>query len=146
MTFVSGGVTLHGQHPYCSVPWWCAYHSKSFNVSILYCVQVKCSDTPAPSPFITFLSGGVPITQKSLNVPTLFCVQVECFDTPAPSPYMTPLTGGVPVCMSSSISAQASRIILLGESGGMYCCRLMAWQETLRTLQVCVLRVNLEAI
>lgn len=40
------------------------------------------------------------------------------------------------MCFGSSISAHSCRIILLGESGGLYCCRLMAWQETLRTLQV----------
>lgn len=64
-------------------------------------------------------------------------LQVECFDTPTPSPYLTPLSGGAPVCSGSSITAHTCRILLLGESGGLYCCRLMAWQETLRTLQVC---------
>ena len=90
-------------------------------------MQVECFDTLEYEPDLTIL-----VTHHSSRM-----MQVECFDTPTPSPYLTPLSGGAPACFRSSIAAHSCRIILLGESGGLHCCRLMAWQETLRTLQVC---------
>ncbi|KAJ9533722.1 hypothetical protein QJQ45_026817, partial [Haematococcus lacustris] len=68
--------------------------------------------------------------------------QVECFDTPLPSPHLILGVGegpaGVrvtPAC-PHAICGQGSRVLVLGASGNVYCCRLMAWQERLRTLQV----------
>ena len=90
-------------------------------------MQVECFDTLEYEPDLTIL-----VTHHSSRM-----MQVECFDTPTPSPNLTPLSGGAPACFRSSIAAHSCRIILLGESGGLHCCRLMAWQETLRTLQVC---------
>eukprot|EP00955_Chlamydomonas_euryale_P015390 164869-Chlamydomonas_euryale.AAC.2 len=78
-------------------------------------------------------------------------LQVECFDTVQPSPlilapgvphFHTPARGSSSEAMPSPLAAcpeavagHGSRVVLLGESGTLYCSRLMSWQERLRTLQ-----------
>ena len=72
--------------------------------------------------------------------------QLECFDLPTPSqniipprPMASPGTGRghtqvFPAC-PESIVGHGTRITLLGSGGTLYCSRLMAWHERLRTLQ-----------
>jgi hypothetical protein len=52
---------------------------------------------------------------------------------PPASPYFPSSPSAV--CCPNAVAGHSSRLLLLGGSGAAYCCRLMGWQERLRTLQ-----------